>query len=117
MSFMRYDAPCINRLDPKLNGGLTIFGTEVMFQTAVGYMDLYWTRGKSHKKVPPCNINEFLQHHSASFGISRSGKSNGTGRYCEQNVIMNVKQLIIDYYGEYKTLVEISKLKVDVWHV
>lgn len=78
-----------------------------------GFIDIYgaWVNGR---KIPPANINEFLQHHSASFGITRSGKSNGTGRLCEQHMKKGMKILVVDYKGEFATLSQLKGAQIDI---
>jgi hypothetical protein len=85
-------------------------------KSPIGYIDLYWKSYKG-KKIDPANINDFLQHHSASFGITRSGKSNGAGRLCEELIKKGIKICVVDYKGEFTTLSEISNSRVKIINI
>jgi DNA helicase HerA-like ATPase len=82
----------------------------------LGFIDLYqrfsWLT-KGTRTLPP-NINDFLQHHSASFGITRSGKSNGNSRLCEQLLLKSLKICVVDYKGEYATLDQLKGARIEV---
>lgn len=90
-----------------------IIPAEMQGKPPIGYIDLYekWSAGK---RINPANINDFLQHHSASFGITRSGKSNGTGKLCEQHILKGMRIIVVDYKGEFATLVKLKDAKVKV---
>jgi hypothetical protein len=82
----------------------------------LGFIDLYYQHDSINKKTRtrPANINDFLQHHSASFGITRSGKSNGNSRLCEQLLLKALKICVVDYKGEYTTLDQLKGARVEV---
>jgi hypothetical protein len=84
----------------------------------IGYIDLYYTkRGGRTKNLEPANINDFLQHHSASFGITRSGKSNGAGRLMEELMLKGIKICVVDYKGEFTTLGTLSGVHAKVVNI
>lgn len=85
-------------------------------KVAAGYLDLYSPK-LNGKVLEKADINEFLKAHSASFGITRSGKSNGIGRFCEEMLLKGVKLLILDYYGEHKTIAELRGFKLKILQV
>jgi DNA helicase HerA-like ATPase len=77
----------------------------------VGLISL-WRKHWNGRKLPQVNINDFLQHHSCSFGITRSGKSNGCGRLCEELLLKGMRIIVVDYKGEFITLSELQGVRV-----
>lgn len=79
-----------------------------LFEPPKGYLDLFY----ASNNLDDVDIDLFLQNTSETFGITGSGKSNCMGRKCEEMLKKGVKLNIVDYKGEYQTLMDMEGVKM-----